>query len=136
MHRHHAQASLQKTQLTYAAILASITESVVVTDTVGAVRFMNLSAEEFLGRHIVETLGEHADKVLNLFDETGTAPAPLRQALQHSDERVTGKRHVLVHPDGRKSDIVLTLTPIPAPGGKSLGTAILIRDRTGRQCRA
>src|SRR5580698_399919 len=57
---------LEDSRLTYAAILASISDGVIATDTDGSVRFMNAVAERLTGWSNREAEGKHVGAVLKV----------------------------------------------------------------------
>ncbi len=135
MHTFHAQASLQKTHVTHAAILGSIAESVVVLDPRGCVSFMNLSAEELLDLPLVDALDQPADRVITLRTEAEGPVMPLASIMQPDPDLHphAGRPHVLVTRRGRLANVELTATPIKDAGGKQLGTAIVLKDVTDQK---
>ncbi len=134
MHRFHAEKSLQMTRLTYAAILTSIIEGVVVIDQAGIVRYMNYRAEEMLEHHISETFGHHVETIVRLHDEVTREPARIPSSLGLIDTNSTGgEPYLLVSRKGRETHVDVVATRVRDHGSKEdVGVDILLRDVTER----
>jgi two-component system, LuxR family, sensor kinase FixL len=123
---------LEDSRLTYAAILGSISDGVIATDTDGSVRFMNAVAERLTGWSNREAEGKHVGAVLKVSNSRGDVAAlDLIARVQASqtpaefgrDAFVVDRAGIRVPVDGGMSCIVDGL-------GRVVGASIALRDVT------
>lgn len=132
INRFEMERKLEDSQLTYAAILGSITDGVIAIDVRSCVRFMNVVAEQLTGWSTQEAERETIGKVLNL--SCSGAASSVADTIGHvltsrmtfplGDEAwVTNRDGIRVQVEGNMSCIVDGLDRI-------VGASITLRDVT------
>jgi PAS domain S-box-containing protein len=127
----HVEDSRQLLETT----LASIGDAVVVTDSVGVIRFMNPVAERLTGWLAADAGQKPLNDIFQILDE-GTRKAldnPFR-AVQRKDVWEGLAAHsILVSKDGREISIEDSSAPIRDTAGSVLGVVLVFRDVTSRR---
>ncbi len=127
MHRHHVETHLRKTELTHAAILASINDCVIVANAQGRIGFMNLKAEELLGWHALESFDRPLEQVVPLVDESGRESIRIGRALPD------GYTCMLTNRNGHALHVEITVTPIEDAVHREIGTTVVLKDVTDKK---
>ena len=115
------------------AILASVSDAVVVSDADGAVMLMNPAAERLTGWTGDEAAGRPFEDVFRLIDYTTREPTPsIVQAVRESGDAVRPDQpFVLVARDGTETMIEHTASPVPgSDGDHGAGVVAVFRDIT------
>ena len=127
MHRHHVETHLRKTELTHAAILASINDCVIVANAQGRICFMNLKAEELLGWHALESFDRPLEQVVPLVDESG------RESIRIGRTLPDGYTCMLTNRNGHALHVEITVTPIEDAVHREIGTTVVLKDVTDKK---
>jgi PAS domain S-box-containing protein len=132
LERFENERRLEDGRLTYATILASISDAVIATDVEGCVRFMNPVAERLTGWPTREALGEYAGTVLQL-DEP--APRPRVQdlvavVLESRASATFGRDAVVRSRGGVQVPVDGGITCIVDALGRLVGASLTMRDVT------
>ena len=113
------------------AVLNLLAEAVIVTDAVGAVTYLNASAERLVGTSTSQALGRGVEEVVNLVEETDRRllAEPVRQALGSGASVSLGRRALLVlRDDGSERSIELSVSPVRDSAGQLAGALVLLHD--------
>lgn len=115
----------------HAAVLESIGDGIMVTDTTGAITWMNRKAELLCGRQLEQARGLPAAEVFQILDaETRKQhPDPVRQVLTDAQATEFSEAVILLG-NGEEYFIVGNAAPMPSPEGQSLGVVLVFRDIT------
>jgi len=136
MHRYHTEASVHKSQLTYAMLLANVGEGVIVADGYGTIRFMNLAAEKLTGWDMNDARDRLIDEVVQLRHEDSRQSAQVRD-IKHRSVDVNagweGESYVLVSRNGSETQVDAVLTPVYGHNGNILGNALMLRSTSSRR---
>ena len=120
------------------ALLLSITDGILVTDTSGKITYLNEAVEQLSGLREKELLGRELDDAIPLFDDMGRKTAkedrPSYKALtsKSGPGRPTFSSsdfHLVSRKDLRKIPLSVRAAPFIV-GGKTLGAAVVWRDIT------
>ncbi len=126
------QDSLVRSEARLTAVLAGITEGVVVTDEAGQVTFLNKAAGALLGDQASAARGLPHHRVLTFLDEASGQPAdsPLTAALLGGP--IEGPRTPLLlrRPDGHVVPVELHAAPLRNESGGLTGVVLVLRDAT------
>jgi two-component system, cell cycle sensor histidine kinase and response regulator CckA len=135
--RRRFEQQLIASERNYAAILASIGEGVVATDSEGRVTFMNRVAESLTGRQRAEARGESVETVLQLVAEaTGQAiESPGRRAMREKATVTLPDATMLVAEDGSRTPVDDSAAPILDEQSRLIGSVIAFRDSRERRRR-
>ena len=132
IHRHRIELRLEESETWLRAVLASVTEAIVVTDALGQIRFLNPAAESLAGWKQRQAEGLPAEKILRLKSESGSGSDPLTLALLRDGP-------VPLHPDSRciarnarEVEVEGSVAPLKT-GGASIGAVVSLRDMTARR---
>lgn len=104
------------------AILSTTPQGVVLTWNKGAERLLGYTAEEMVGRNVLDTIA---------IDDCGLFLRLLE--MVRAGESVGNRDIVQVRKDRTPVDVVLTLSPICEPQGSVLGACAIARDNTAHQ---
>ena len=130
MHRAQIEARLHEHELTFAAILGSLSEGVLTTDAAGRVRLMNAVAEQLLGWTTRGAEGRPLATVLKLTDEAGL---PVQERLvkrivaAHQPLQFGVADH-LVRANGERIPISGGAAPVIDYLGRVVGVTVTVRD--------
>lgn len=126
----HADAAVREREEWLSTTLASIGDAVIVTDTAGAITFLNPVAQSLLRRAEDDALGRSVSEVFCLFDEYSGLPAELPLDLVTRDGFVTGTENhsVLRRADGDQIPISHSAAPVRGRRGRIAGAVVVFRD--------
>ncbi|MGI8989733.1 MAG: response regulator [Bryobacteraceae bacterium] len=127
--------ALRGSKIRLTATLSSIGDAVVVTDSKGAITFLNPVAESLLGSSVRDAARRPLSEMVHLVDETSgeTVEAPLNQALKKELTVHSTSRTLLVAKDGHRVSIEESVSPIRDDRGRVLGAILIFRDTTKRR---
>ncbi|OAI11768.1 hypothetical protein A1507_19770 [Methylomonas koyamae] len=130
LHRHSVEKLLQDSQITYATILASISDGVIVTDEQARLRFLNPVAEKLTGWRLSEAHGAAVESVLTLVDEVTqrTFENPLVHVLQTKSVATFSETCLLIDRNGRALPIDYSAAPVTGTAGGLVGAVIVVRN--------
>jgi len=130
IHRFEMERQLESSQLTYAAVLGSVSDGVVAADTDGAVVFMNSMAETLTGWSISEAHGRPWSEVVRFADSGGAVGKERfveRVLASQVPVELDSDEHVL-NRQGERTPIDGVIAPIVDGLGCLLGATITLRD--------
>ncbi|MBI2025499.1 PAS domain S-box protein [Candidatus Kaiserbacteria bacterium] len=120
------------------ALLLSIADGILVTDTSGEITFINKAVERICGIRAGEALGRDLYDAISFFDEHGKKASrdtgPIRvegDASKREEMPITDSAsfHVVNKKDGRRVSLSISAAPFVIGGGV-LGTVVVLRDIT------
>ncbi|MDQ2900592.1 MAG: response regulator [Acidobacteriota bacterium] len=106
------------------ATISSIADAVVVTDSKGAIAFLNPAAESLLGSNAKDAAGRPLSEALHLIDE---------KSGQRVESPLANAHTLLVSKDGHRVSIEESVSPIRDERGRVLGAILIFRDTTKRR---
>lgn len=128
--RKHTESKLRETLLLDEAILASITEGLIMTDQYGKTAIVNRSAQRMLGYPLHEILGKPLTSWLPLQNETGNIYAqhmrPITKILKRNIP-ITNTTAYYLRKNGEKIPVNITITPLIIDG-MFIGAIEIFRD--------
>jgi len=130
LERFENERRLEDSRLTYATILASISDAVIATDVEGCVRFMNPVAERLTGWTTRQALGEFAGTVLKLDEGSSSTGVQdlVAGALKTRAPVAFGRDAVVRSNAGALTPVDGAITCIVDALGRLVGTSITMRD--------
>ncbi len=111
--------------------LQSIADSVITTDTIGRISFMNKKAEEITGWSAKEASGQPLSNIFCIINsKTGEAyEIPLEKVLKTGMTVSLGNNVTLIAKNGRKKIIAAdSFAPIKNKSGKIIGVVLVFKD--------
>ena len=116
-----------------AAVLSHLSSGVMFIDCNGLVRQANTAARQILG--IASPVGMGLKEVFReaALDEMPGPTKTLAEIIQHNLRDKTSSFQLDVHylrPSGEERALAVTVTPVQAPSGDTIGVACLIHDQT------
>jgi PAS domain S-box-containing protein len=123
---------LEDHQLTYATILGSISDGVIVTDRQGCIRFVNPVAERMTGWTAAEAQGEFYGRVLGLAGLEGSAATEglIAQVLRTRSPVPIGRAAEAISREGVRVPVEGQVNCILDSLGRLVGASITLRDVT------
>ncbi len=133
--RKYAEEDLAREKERLAVILASIGDGVVVTDTKGAITFVNRAAEALSGWVGADALGKKLEDIFKLVDERTRAPRrnPLDEILRTGLSVSFPASTVLLSRDGAERLVADSGAPIKNSEGEITGMVLVFRDVTEKR---
>jgi two-component system sensor kinase FixL len=133
--RKRSEDTLRESESYKSALLESVAEAVVTTDSEGRVASINPAMEEFAGWSQSEVVGRPYIDTYPLFDSSGellsTDRRLLEKAIKTRQPVVShGFDLMLLSRDGRRIPVAITSSPILDRNGQFLGGVEVIRDVT------
>jgi PAS domain S-box-containing protein len=114
------------------ATLASIGDAVIVTDTQGAVTFLNPVAQTLTGWTLQDATGQPVESVFRIINEETRQAAenPVSKVLRQGFTLGLANHTVLITRDGREISIDDSAAPIQSEEGTITGVVLVFRDVT------
>lgn len=130
VHRHKLDQSLQQRNLTYAALLASITDGVIAADAEGQVRYMNPVAEALTGWKLADAEGLPAEQVFHILQEPNRTETenPVTRALRRGPGPPVMESVTLLDRDGMALPIEQSAARVTDVTGRLTGAVVAFRD--------
>lgn len=124
---------LRDEQQWFATTLRCITDGVIATDVTGAIKVVNLVAEQLTGWKEREALGRDLSEIFEVFDPETRRPAEcIITRLLHGKTATSVKfRHVLVCRSGMEMVIEESATSIVTESGDVRGVLVVFREYHG-----
>jgi diguanylate cyclase (GGDEF)-like protein/PAS domain S-box-containing protein len=115
-----------------AGALDAMPDAVLMTDAVGAVDFLNRSAEALTGRSREAALGRPLSEVLPLVSESsgGALDIPVRQCLRNGLATAPLEAELVTDPGRERCVLDISAVPIRDRSGAIRGAAVVARDVT------
>jgi len=132
--KHQMERKLRESEQWLSAILRSVADGVIATDTLGRIRLLNPIAVALTGWGQADAVGKTLGEVFNPTDpyiRAHIAHAVLDAANERGDEGVA-TRMTLVARDGREIPVEGSLSPIRNASGETTGVVLVFRDVTAR----
>lgn len=119
----------------WTAVLGSIGEAVIATDSEGRVTFLNRLAEALTGWPAVEAVNQPIGQVLKLINEESgmTADNEVLRVLKDKEILAVANHVDLVTRDGLEIAVEHSAAPIFAAEGKVIGVVLVFRDVSERR---
>ena len=123
LYNHKIEKRLRSREQWLAAILKSVSDAVIATDSKGRVKFMNPIAEDLTGWIQEDAIGEDLDKILKILSKESTKVNP------SSENAITGffDKTIITSKDGTKILIDGSVTPIKDEKGSANGLVMVFR---------
>jgi diguanylate cyclase (GGDEF)-like protein/PAS domain S-box-containing protein len=116
----------------YQRALDQMHDAVYFIDTQRHILYCNQAAERLTGHASVEVVGKRSNEgPLELFDAFGCGlclPCPITRSIEQ--DCTVYERLFLQHKDGRLVSVELRAKPVRDPGGRMLGSLLILRDAT------
>ena len=132
--RRQAEEALARASERYLVTLQSIGDAVMVTDTEGRVRFMNVVAEQLTGWTALDAAGRPMDEVFVIVNEDSRAAveSPVAQVLRLGTVVGLANHTLLLRRDGSELPIDDSGAPIRGMNGRVEGVVLVFRDLSER----
>ena len=133
--KHQMESKVRESEEWLSAVLRSIGDAVIATDTAGTIRFMNSVAEHLTGWTRQEAAARPLGEVFRTIDEKTREPIPnpVSTAVQGETPRRLVMRTLLVARDGREVPVDDSAAPIRNAAGEITGAVVVFRDVTERR---
>jgi len=119
---------LEQTHAELTDILEHSADGIIGLDPAGVVRIWNHGAERLFGYSCDEAIGRHIDDVLRPSDDKAVRERTVLQREFEREHAVVNFLTEVLAKDATPIRITLTQTQITAPGGRSLGSSLIVRD--------
>jgi len=133
--KHQMERRLRESEEWLSAVLRSIGDAVIATDTHGIIKLMNIVAESLTGWTQQEGVGRPLSEVFSIIDEKTREPIPnpVDRALRTDVPRPLIVRPILVAREGREIPIDEGAAPIRNASGEITGVVLVFHDVTERR---
>jgi PAS domain S-box-containing protein len=133
--KHQMERKLRESEQWLSAILRSVADAVIATDTRGCIRFLNPIAVALTGWSLADAAGKPLGEVFNVTDEQ------VRKRIAHAVGDAVGAwedagaltRTTLVARDGTEFPVDESLSPLRNVAGEITGLVLVFRDVTERR---
>ena len=114
LYKHQMQKQLKQHNLWLAAVLESISDGVITTDTENNITYMNPTAENITGWSFQEAIGENIQKVFRVIYEKNRqiVNIPIQQIRQTGKTLTLLEQIILVKKNGKELPIEDSISPI------------------------
>ncbi len=135
LYRRDLERRFKENETWYGTTLRSIGEAVISTDTIGAIKFMNTSAENLTGWKMSEVLGKDLLKIYRTIEETINPHFinPVDQILKNKITAIIKKHSTLVSREGKEIPIDESASPIKDELGNTVGIVLVFQDISERR---
>ena len=134
--KHQMERKLRESEQWLSAILRSVADAVIATDTRGRIRFLNPIAEALTGWSQADAVGRPLVEVFTATDEqVRTRHCPRRAECGRSERgnaKARRRARRLIARDGRELPVDESLSPIRNAAGETTGVVLVFRDVTER----
>ncbi len=135
LYKHKMELKLRENERWLGTILRSVGDAVVVTDSVGNVRFMNPVAEVLTGWGFKDAHGKNLKDIFNIVNENTHTPVenPVYKVLH--DNVVLGRSNhsILISRTGNEISIDHSAAPMRDEKGNITGVVLIINDISDRR---
>jgi two-component system cell cycle sensor histidine kinase/response regulator CckA len=135
LYKHQMERKLRESEQWLSAILRSVADAVIATDTRGQIRFLNPIAENLTGWTQAEAVGKPLAEVFRVEDEQAREQIAraVRNAAAETGTGGSAIRTALIASDGREIPVEENLAPIHNSAGQITGVVLVFRDVTERR---
>ncbi len=135
LYKNQMERRLRESEEWLSAVLTSIGDAVIATDTAGTIRFMNTVAEQLTGRKQSDAVGQQLTDVFVIVDERTreAIPNPVEIAMARKVPTRLEAPTLLLSRDGREIPIDDSAAPIRNHAGENTGVVLVFRDVTDRR---
>jgi PAS domain S-box-containing protein len=135
LYRRELERKYKENETWYGTTLRSIGESVISTDTMGVIKFMNTAAENLTGWKMSEVVGKDLMKVFRTAEETlhPHITNPVDQILKNKITAVLKNHATLITREGKEIPIDESASPIIDEHGNTMGVVLVFQDVTDRK---
>jgi PAS domain S-box-containing protein len=132
---HAARRRAEESRRTLSAVLTSIGDAVIATDTRGLVTFANPVASSLIGWASEEAAGKSLGEVFRIINETTrqSVEDPVVRTLRDGVVVGLANHTILIARDGTERPIHDSAAPIRDTAGKIIGAVLVFRDDTERR---
>jgi PAS domain S-box-containing protein len=133
--RKDVEAALHEKSESLQVTLASIADAVIVTDSRGAVTFLNPVAESLTGWSQIDAAGQSLERVFAIVNEKSRQPVESKAAEVLRSKKFAGLANdtILIARDGTEKPIEDSGAPIWGVNGEVLGVVLVFRDISERR---
>ena len=122
LYRHRMEKRLREHEKWLAAVLNSISDAVIATDSVGQVKFMNRLAEDLTGWIEADAIGMDLEEIFKILE---TEPAIKKISMQ--TVTVPMEQVALISSNGSQNLVDGSITPIKDDNGNIEGLVVIFR---------
>ena len=135
LYKHQMERRLRESGQWLSAILQSVADAVIATDTHGQIRFLNPIAEALTGWSQADAAGKPLAEVFRAEDERvrGRIARAVQNAGAELGDAGVVTRTTLIALDGREIPVDESLAPIRNAAGQTTGVVLVFRDVTERR---
>lgn len=135
LYKHKMELKLRENERWLGTILRSVGDAVVVTDSLGNVRFMNPVAEVLTGWNFNDAYGKNLKEIFNIVNENTKAPVENPVAKVLHDNVVLGRSNhsILISRTGNEISVDHSAAPIRDEKGNITGVVLIINDISDRR---
>ena len=126
LEKHRMALELAATMRQAEAVMAAVTDAVIITDDGGRVTHLNRVAEQLIGRTTTEVLGSDSGEILKPIDDGG-ARSRLAPWSVPSPQTATVQRAELYDRSGKKKIVTYACTSIVDKRGNIYGVVFAVR---------
>ena len=114
LHKYRQESELIARERLFSSILNSTQDSIVATDKIGRITFMNSAAQQLTGWQVVEALQQNVSEVVNIIDARTnlSLPHPVEQAIAQGQPVYLDEQMVLVAKNGSRIPIADSASPM------------------------
>jgi PAS domain S-box-containing protein len=127
LHKHKMEKKLREREQWLSAILKSVTDSVIITDSNGQIKLMNSRAEDLTGWIKMDAIGESLDEIFK--ESSEDKPGLTENSNSFGSGRF--KNTMVTSKDGGKIVVEGKITPIEDETGK-INDLVLVFTATGK----
>ncbi len=133
--KHQMERKLRESEQWLSAILQSVADAVIATDTQGRIRFLNPIAQALTGWSQAEAAGVLLGEVFRPADKQASEriSRAVRDAAGEQGDAGAVTRTTLIVRDGREIPVDESLAPIRNAAGETTGVVLVFRDVTERR---
>jgi PAS domain S-box-containing protein len=135
LYKHRMERRIKESEQWLSAVLRSIDDAVMATDTTGVITFMNPLAEALTGWRHGDAMGKEFTEVCQLLNGGGRdhPENPVAQAIEYGGLIGKAGDSTLLGKDGTETSIDYSAAPIRDKRGSVMGAVVVFRDITERK---
>lgn len=133
VYKHQAEKQLRENKEFISAVVDSIGDGVIATDSTGEVTYMNAFAEKIIGCGSDVCIGKKYNDVFTVAGDDLWSAEMQMEFLRHSIRSEFPAQVWLLDKQGRKIPIEGSITPITGKNGEGIGEVFAFRDISDRK---